>query len=132
MGLSCLSIESRCNFWLVFSPLLSFAFVLGFDIKKKKQWEYYNQDFKYSDEVLWQKKRRIQKKRRYQRERNKEISVLKKETKSLSRILGEIQQELVVSTTLVDAQQASKREEQKRRNDYRRKRGATTFIQSSW
>jgi hypothetical protein len=35
MGLSCLSIESRCNFWLVFSPLLSFAFVLGFDIKKK-------------------------------------------------------------------------------------------------
>jgi hypothetical protein len=32
----------------------------------------------YSDEVLWQKKRRIQKEGWYQRERNKEISVLKK------------------------------------------------------
>jgi hypothetical protein len=32
----------------------------------------------YSDEILWQKKRRIQKERWYQRERNKEISVLKK------------------------------------------------------
>ena len=39
----------------------------------------------------------------YQRERNKEISVLKKETKSLSRIIGEMQQELDVLTTLVDA-----------------------------
>ena len=53
------------------------------------QRDYYNQDFMYSDEVLWQKKRWIQKERWYQRERNKEISVLKNETKSLSRILGE-------------------------------------------
>jgi len=36
------------------------------------QMEYYNKDFMYSDEVLWQKKRRIQKKT-YQRETNKEI-----------------------------------------------------------
>jgi hypothetical protein len=56
-----------------------------------------------SDEVLWQKKRRIKKESWYQRERNKEISVLKKETKSLSRIIGEMQQELDVLTTLVDA-----------------------------
>jgi len=75
--------------------------------------EYYNQHFMYSDEVLWQKKRRIQKERWYQRQRNKEISVLKKETKSLSCILKEMQQELDVLTTLVDAQQASKKEEQK-------------------
>jgi prefoldin subunit 5 len=67
----------------------------------------------YSDEVLWKKKRRIQKERWYQRERNKVISVLRKEKKSLSRILKEMQQELDVLTTLVDAQQASKREEQK-------------------
>jgi len=40
--------------------------------------EYYNQDFMYFNEVLWQKKRRIQKERWYERERNKEISVLKK------------------------------------------------------
>jgi hypothetical protein len=37
----------------------------------------------YSDEVLWQKKRSIQNKRLYQREINKEINVLKKESKSL-------------------------------------------------
>jgi hypothetical protein len=37
------------------------------------------------------KKRRIQKERWYQREKNKEISVLKKETKSLSYILREMQ-----------------------------------------
>jgi hypothetical protein len=47
-------------------------------------------DFMYFDEVLWQKKMRIQKERWYQRERNKEISVLKNESKSLSRNLGEI------------------------------------------
>jgi hypothetical protein len=41
-----------------------------------------------------------------------EISVLKKETKSLCRILGEMQQEFNVLTALVDAQQASKGEEQ--------------------
>ena len=40
----------------------------------------------------------------YQRERNKEISVLQKETKSLCRILGEMQQELDVLMALVDAQ----------------------------
>jgi ribosome biogenesis GTPase A len=36
--------------------------------------------------------------------RNKEINVLKKETKSLSHILGEMQQELDVLMELVDAQ----------------------------
>jgi len=41
------------------------------------------------------KKRRIQKKRWYQREINKEIGILKKESKSLSRILREMKQELV-------------------------------------
>ena len=67
--------------------LLSLVFILGYDIYiYKKQMEYYNQDFMYSDEVLWQKKRRIQKDRWYQRERNKEISVLKKESKCLSSI----------------------------------------------
>jgi len=50
----------------------------------------------YFNEVLWQKKRRIQKERLYQMERNKEISVLKKESRSLSRILGEMKQELDV------------------------------------
>jgi hypothetical protein len=50
-----------------------------------------------------------------------EIGVLKKETKSLCRILGEMQQELDMLTALVDAQQASKRKEQCR-NDDRRKR----------
>ena len=44
------------------------------------------------------KKRRIQKEMWFQRERNKEISVLKKESKSLSRILGEMKQELDVLT----------------------------------
>ena len=68
------------------------------------QREHYNQDFMYCDEVLWQKKRRIQKERWYQRDRNKEISVLKKKTKSLTRILGEMQQKLNVLTTLVNAQ----------------------------
>jgi hypothetical protein len=64
----------------------------------------------YSDELLWQKKKRIQKERWYQMERNKEISVLKKESKSLSRILGEMKQELDVLTTSVNAQQALERE----------------------
>jgi hypothetical protein len=67
----------------------------------------------YFDEVLWQKKIRIQKERWYQRERNKEISVLKKESKSLSRILGETKQELDVLMAAVNAQQASEREEKK-------------------
>jgi DUF4097 and DUF4098 domain-containing protein YvlB len=85
------------------------AFVLGFVIRKKKMQmeEYYNQDFMYSDEVLWQKKRRIQKERWYQRERNKEISFLKKETNSISRIPGEMQQEIDVLMTFVNAQQVS-------------------------
>jgi hypothetical protein len=47
-------------------------------------------DFMYFDEVLWQKKRRIQKERWYRMERNKESSVLKKESTSLSHILGEM------------------------------------------
>jgi hypothetical protein len=96
------------------------------------QREYYNQHFMYSDEVLWKKKRRIQKERWYQRERNKVISVLKNETKSLSHILREMQQELDVLTALVNAQKVSKREEQKCRNDGRQKKRAATFIQSSW
>jgi hypothetical protein len=65
-------------------------------------------DFMYFDEVLWQKKMRIQKERWYQRERNKEISVLKNESKSLSRNLGEMKQELDVLTTTVNAQQLQK------------------------
>ena len=67
-------------------------------------------DFMYFDMVLWQKKKRIQKERWYQMERNKEISVLKKESKSLSRILWEMKQELDVLTTSVNAQQALERE----------------------
>jgi hypothetical protein len=91
------------------SLLSLLAFVLGFVIRKKKMQmeEYYNQDFMYSDEVFWQKKRRIQKERWYQRERNKEISFLKKETNSISRIPGEMQQEIDVLTTFVNAQQVS-------------------------
>ena len=65
-------------------------------------------DFMYCDKVLWQKKMRIQKVRWYQRERNKEISVLKNESKSLSRNLGEMKQELDVLTTTVNAQQLQK------------------------
>jgi hypothetical protein len=57
----------------------------------------------YFDEGLWQKKMGIQKERWYQRGRNKEISVLKPESKSLSRILGEMKQELDVLTTTVNA-----------------------------
>jgi hypothetical protein len=71
----------------------------------------------YFDEVLWQKKMKIQKERWYQRERNKEISVLKNKSKSLSRILGEMKQELDVLTAFVNAQQASEREEKIHCND---------------
>ena len=71
----------------------------------------------YFDKVLWKKKRRIQKERWYQRDRNKEIGVLKKESKSLSRILGEMKQELDVLTATINAQQASKRQEKKCCND---------------
>jgi hypothetical protein len=38
----------------------------------------------YFDEVLWQRKRQIQKERWYQREKNKEISVLQKESKYMN------------------------------------------------
>jgi len=86
----------------------------------------------YFDEVLWQKKIRIQKERWYQRERNKEISVLKKESKSLSRILGETKQELDVLMAAVNAQQASEREEKKWCIDEIWNRTAATFIQSYW
>jgi len=89
-------------------------------------------DFMYCDEVLWQKKMRIQKVRWYQRERNKEISVLKNESKSLSRILGEMKQELDVLMTSVNAQQASEKEEKIRCNDDIRNKTAATFIQSYW
>jgi hypothetical protein len=71
----------------------------------------------YFDEVLRQKKGRIQKERLYQMERNKEISVLKKESRSLSRILGEMKQELDVLTATVNAQQALEKEEKIRCND---------------
>jgi phage shock protein A len=50
-------------------------------------------------------------------ERNKEISVLKKESKSLSRIIGEMKQELDVFMATVNAQQASEREEKIHCND---------------
>ena len=83
------------------------------------QREYYNQDFMYSNEILSKRKKRIQKERWYQKERNKENSVLKKETKGLSYILREMQQELNVLTTLFHAQQALEREEQKPRNNDR-------------
>jgi hypothetical protein len=96
------------------------------------QMEYCNQDFMNSNEVLWQKKKKIQKKRWYQKERNKDINVLKKVIKSLSRILEKIQQELDVLMVLVDAQQTSEREEQKHCNDDRRKRTVVTFLQSCW
>jgi hypothetical protein len=89
-------------------------------------------DFMYFDEVLWQKKMRIQKDKWYQRERNKEISVLKKESKNLSRILREMKQELDVLMATVNAQQASEKEEKIRCNDDIRNRMAATFIQSCW
>jgi len=89
-------------------------------------------DFMYSDEVLWKKKRRIQKDRWYQMERNIEISVLKKESKSLSRILGDMKQELDVLTTAINAQQASERERKKHCHDDKQNRTATTFVQSCW
>jgi len=65
-------------------------------------------------------------------ERNKEISVLKNESMSLSRILGEMKQELDVLTTSVNARQASEREEKIRCNNDIRNRMAETFIQSYW
>ena len=86
----------------------------------------------YSDKVLWRKKRRIQKKRWYQRERTKETSVLKKESKSLSCILGEMKQELDVLMATVNAQQASEREEKKWCYDDIQNRTTVTFIQSCW
>jgi hypothetical protein len=48
---------------------------------------------------------------------NKEISVLKKESTILSRILGEMKQELDVLTESVNAQEALEREEKIRCND---------------
>jgi len=73
---------------------------------------------------------RIQKERWYQRERNKDISVLKNESKSLSHILGEMKQELDVLTATVNAQQDSEKEEKIRCNDDIRNRTVATFIQS--
>jgi predicted RNase H-like nuclease (RuvC/YqgF family) len=73
--------------------------------------------------VLWQKKWRIQKERWYQSERNKEINVLKKESNSLSRILGEMKQELDVLTAALNAQQALERKEKKGSNDDTKKNG---------
>ena len=84
----------------------------------------------YFDEVLWQKKRQIQKEMWYQRERNKEIRLLKTESKSVSHMLGEMKQELDVLTAAINAQQASKREEKKGCNDDIQNRTAATFIQS--
>jgi predicted RNase H-like nuclease (RuvC/YqgF family) len=65
-------------------------------------------------------------------ERNKEMSVLKKESKSLSRILREMKQEIDVLTATVNAQQASEREEKIRCNDDIRNRTTGAFIQSCW
>ena len=109
----------------------------GFKNETIGHWECFQQprnrrDFMYFVEVLWQKKMRIQKERWYQRERNKEISVLKNESKSLSHILGEMKQELDVLTTPVNAQQASEKEEKIHCNDDIRNRTAATFIQSCW
>jgi len=70
-------------------------------------------DLMYFDEVLWQRERRIHKERWYQRERNKEIIVLKKESNSLSRILGEMKQELDVLTSSQCAASFRKRGEKK-------------------
>jgi len=52
------------------------------------QREHYNQDFMSSDEVLWQKKRRIQKKRWYQMKINKDISVPKEGLLPSSKVVG--------------------------------------------
>jgi predicted RNase H-like nuclease (RuvC/YqgF family) len=62
----------------------------------------------------------------------KEISVLKKESKSLSRILGDMKQELDVLTTAINAQQASERETKKHCHDDKQNRTVATFIQSCW
>jgi len=43
----------------------------------------------HSDEILWQKKKRIQKESCYQIERNKEISVLKKNQESILYFRGD-------------------------------------------
>jgi hypothetical protein len=64
--------------------------------------------------------------------RNKEINVLKKESKSLSCIRGEMKQKLDVLTATVNAQQASEREEKIRCNNDIQNRTAATFIQSYW
>jgi hypothetical protein len=106
--------------------LLSLAFVLGSDIKKFKE---SITIFMYSDKILWQKKRRIQNERWYQRERNKEISILKKETKSLWHILGEMQQELDVLTALVPSNLQKERSKNAAMTIDKR---AATFIQSCW
>jgi hypothetical protein len=68
----------------------------------------------------------------YQIERNKEIGVLKKESKCLSRILLEMKLELDVLMATVNAQQASEREEKICYNDDIRNRTAATFIQCCW
>jgi hypothetical protein len=70
----------------------------------------------------------IQKERWFQRARNKEISVLKKESKSP----GEMKQELDVLTTTVNAQQTLEREEKKCCNDDIQNRTVATFIQNCW
>ncbi len=74
------------------------------------------------------RKGRIQQERWYQRDRNKEISA----PKSLSRILGEMRQELDVLTAAVNAPRASEGEEKKRCNDEIRNGTAATFIRSCW
>jgi len=57
-------------------------------------------------------------------------SVIKKESKSLSCILGEMKQEFDVLTVSVNAQQALEKEEKIRCNGDIRNRTAATFIQS--
>jgi len=62
-------------------------------------------------------------------EKNKEISVLKKESKSLSRILGEMKQELDVLSNSQCPASFRKRGEKTQHTQNRR---AVTFIQSCW
>jgi len=60
----------------------------------------------------------------------KRLVFQKNESKSLSRILGEMKQELDVLTAALNAQQALEREEKKGSNDDIQNRTAATFIQS--
>ena len=95
------------------------------------QREYYNQDFMHSDEILWQKKKRIQKESCYQIERNKEISVLKKNQESILYFRGDASRTWCVNS-ISQCPASLRKRGTKMPNDDRRKRRAATFIQSCW